>query len=203
MPGEVDDGGGSARPKITEGSTSSRPLLGEIHAKQTPEPVNESARFRLLGIQHSMFHCFMQLRPRLVLPCEPSVNHGLRLVDILEQVWIAHIPVSVAGPAVAQPRLALKAHEAAVQAGSARLNEESAAWARWMSEHPAWDPGVWGALDAEEKRLRAKAGPGTPPRSVSTWRDERASDGARRALFRKGIIYGVAQPALNRLWKTA
>ena len=136
-------------------------------------------------------------------PAHPDGLFGQLIGWRNEQVWIAHIPVSVAGPAVAQPRLALKAHEAAVQAGSARLNEESAAWARWMSEHPAWDPGVWGALDAEEKRLRAKAGPGTPPRSVSTWRDERASDGARRALFRKGIIYGVAQPALNRLWKTA
>ena len=101
-----------------------------------------------------------------------------------EQAWIAHIPVSVARPAVAQARLALKAHEAAVQARSARLNEESAVWARWMSEEPAWDPGVWDALDAEEKRLRAKAGL-APPRSVSTWRDERASDGSRRARFRK------------------
>ena len=101
-----------------------------------------------------------------------------------EQAWIAHIPVAVARPAVAQARLALKAHEAAVQARSARLNEESAAWARWMSEHPAWDPGAWDALDAEEKRLRAKAGL-APPRSVSTWRDERASDGSRRALLRK------------------
>ena len=101
-----------------------------------------------------------------------------------KQAWFAHIPVAVARPAVAQARLALKAHEAAVQARSARLNEESAAWARWMSEHPAWDPGAWDALDAEEKRLRAKAGL-APPRSVSTWRDERASDGSRRALLRK------------------
>ena len=33
-----------------------------------------------------------------------------------EQAWIAHIPVAVARPAVAQARLALKAHEAAVRA---------------------------------------------------------------------------------------
>ena len=52
-----------------------------------------------------------------------------------KQAWIAHIPVAVARPAVAQARLALKAHEAAVQARSARLNQESAVWARWMSEH--------------------------------------------------------------------
>ncbi len=62
---------------------------GDLHAKQTPEPVNERTRLRLCGIQDSMFHCFVKLWPRLILPCEPSVKFRLPHMGVLEWSTIA------------------------------------------------------------------------------------------------------------------
>ena len=92
--------------------------------------------------------------------------------------WIADIAVALARPAEA--REALKAHEGAVRARCARLLDESDAWTRWMVEHP--DCGAWDALSTEEKRERAGD---APPRSASTWRDERGGDGSRTELYRR------------------
>ena len=96
--------------------------------------------------------------------------------------WIADIAVALARPAVGQAREALKAHEGAVRARCARVLDESAAWSKWMAEHPGWDPGAWDALSADEKRERAGE---APPRSASTWRDERGGDGSRTELYRR------------------
>ena len=99
-----------------------------------------------------------------------------------EVSWIADIAVALARRAVAQAREALKAHEGAVRARCARLLDESDAWTRWMVEHPGWDCGAWDALSTEEKRERAGD---APPRSASTWRDERGGDGSRTELYRR------------------
>ena len=99
-----------------------------------------------------------------------------------ETPWIADIPVGLTRPAVAQAREGLQAHEEAVHARCARLLDENAAWTRWMDEHPEWDPGAWDALSTDEKRERAEE---APPRSASTWRDERGGDGSRTGLYRR------------------
>ena len=51
-----------------------------------------------------------------------------------------------------------------------------------MNEHPDWDPGAWDALSVDEKRKRTDE---APPRSASTWRDERGGDGSRAGLHRR------------------
>ena len=95
--------------------------------------------------------------------------------------WMGTMPLVLARPAVSQARTALNAHEEAVRARCERLLEEEKAWAKWMVEHPDWDPGAWDALPAAEKRKAIKAGK-APPQSASTWRDERAGNGSRQSL---------------------
>ena len=97
--------------------------------------------------------------------------------------WLRAIPLTTARPAVAEARGAAAAHEAAVCARIERLLDEERAWDRWMAAHPDWDSGAWDALSAEDKRkaIRARR---APPRSVSTWRDERGDDGGRACLFK-------------------
>ena len=114
-------------------------------------------------------------------PAHPDGFYGQLTEWRREKAWIADIPVALARPAVAQAREALKAHEGAVVARCARLLDESAAWAKWMAENP-WDPGAWDALSADEKRERAGK---APPRSASTWRDERGGDGSPTELYRR------------------
>ena len=97
--------------------------------------------------------------------------------------WIADIPVTVARPALVAARNALLAHESAVAERCTRIVDEQRAWTRWMQHHPDWDPGAWDALTSEQKREAVKAG-NAPPKSLSTWRDERAKDGSRTAMFR-------------------
>ena len=115
-------------------------------------------------------------------PAHPDGFYGQITEWRREKAWIADIPVALARPAVAQAREALKAHEGAVVARCARLLDESAAWAKWMAENPGWDPGAWDALSADEKRERAGK---APPRSASTWRDERGGDGSPTELYRR------------------
>ena len=98
-----------------------------------------------------------------------------------EHGWIGDLPLALARPAVAQARGALAAHEEAVAARCERLLDEDEAWAKWMAEHPDWHPGDWDRLPAREKRQAIKAGT-APPKSTSTWRDERAGDGSRAGL---------------------
>ena len=98
-----------------------------------------------------------------------------------EHAWIGAIPTALARPAISQARRALAAHEEAVAARCQRLLDEHEAWAKWMAEHPEWDPGDWDRLPAREKRRAIKAGT-APPKSTSTWRDERAGDGSRAEL---------------------
>ena len=95
--------------------------------------------------------------------------------------WMEHIPVALARPAMSQARTALTAHEDAVAARCKRLLEEDAAWAKWHQQHPDWDGGAWDALPAADKRKAIKAGT-APPKSESTWRDERVGDGSRQEL---------------------
>ena len=115
-------------------------------------------------------------------PRHPDGLYG-QLTDWRRETdWIADIPVALARPALAQAREALQGHEAAVRARCARLLDETARWSRWMNEHPDWDPGAWDALSADEKRERTDQ---APPRSASTWRDERGGDGSRTALYRR------------------
>ena len=95
--------------------------------------------------------------------------------------WMGTMPLVLARPAVSQARTALNAHEEAVRPRCERLLEEEKAWAKWMVEHPDWDPGAWDALPAAEKRKAIKAGK-APPQSASTWRDERAGNGSRQSL---------------------
>ena len=97
--------------------------------------------------------------------------------------WLAEIPTALARPAVAQARGALHMHEGALEARADRLLGEDAAWTRWGAEHPDFDPGAWDALEADDKRAAVKAGE-APPKSASTWRDERGGDGSRNGLFR-------------------
>ena len=115
-------------------------------------------------------------------PAHPDGLYGQLTGWRRDTSWIADIPVALARPAVGQAREALKAHEGAVRARCARLLDESAAWAKWMAENPGWDPGAWDALSADEKRERAGD---APPRSASTWRDERGGDGSRTELYRR------------------
>ena len=115
-------------------------------------------------------------------PGHPNGLYG-QLTEWRGEVWwIADIAVALARRAVAQAREALKAHEGAVRARCARLLDESDAWTRWMVEHPGWDCGAWDALSTEEQRERAGE---APPRSASTWRDERGGDGSRTELYRR------------------
>ena len=115
-------------------------------------------------------------------PSHPDGFYGQLTEWRREMSWIADIPVALARPAVAQAREALKAHEEAVRARCARLLDESKAWTRWMVQHPEWNSGTWDALSADEKRERAGD---APPRSASTWRDERGGDGSRTGLYRR------------------
>ena len=115
-------------------------------------------------------------------PAHPDGLYGQLTGWRRDTSWIADIPVALARPAVAQALEALKAHEGAVVARCARLLDESAAGAKWMAENPGWDPGAWGAHGADEKRERAGD---APPRSASTWRDERGADGSRTGLYRR------------------
>ena len=115
-------------------------------------------------------------------PSHPDGFYGQLTEWRREKAWIADIPVALARPAVAQAREALKAHEGAVRARCARLLDESDASTRWMVEHPEWDSGTWDALSADEQRERAGD---APPRSASTWRDERGGDGSRTGLYRR------------------
>lgn len=98
--------------------------------------------------------------------------------------WLAEIPTALARPAVAQARGALHMHEGALEARAGRLLDEDAAWTRWSAEHPDFDPGAWDALEADDKRAAVKAGE-APPKSTSTWRDERAGAGSRAELYRR------------------
>ena len=118
---------------------------------------------------------------KLKRPDEPDALYGQLAEWRAADPWMAAMPSVLARPAVSQARTALNAHEDAVRARSERLLEEEAAWAQWMTEHPDWDPGAWDALPAAEKRTAIKAG-GAPPKSESTWRDERAGDGSRHEL---------------------
>ena len=72
--------------------------------------------------------------------------------------WMAAIPVALARPAVSQARTALNAHEDAVRARCERLFDEEKSWAKWMVEHPDWDPGAWDALPAAERRQGHQGG---------------------------------------------
>ena len=53
-----------------------------------------------------------------------------------------------------------------------------------MAVHPDWDPGAWDARSSDEKRAAVKARK-APPACISTWRDARAGDGSRQALFKR------------------
>ena len=53
-----------------------------------------------------------------------------------------------------------------------------------MAKHPDWDAGAWDALNIEDK-LKAMKDGNAPPKSASTWRDERGGDRARTGLFRR------------------
>ena len=128
-------------------------------------------------------------------PGHPNGLYG-QLTEWRGEVWwIADIAVALARRAVAQAREALKAHEGAVRARCARLLDESDAWTRWMVEHPGWDCGAWDALSTEEKRERAGE---APPRSASTWRDERGGDGSRTELYRRRKRTGPRLPPCSQ-----
>ena len=118
---------------------------------------------------------------KLKRPSEPDALYGQLTEWRAAHPWMAAMPVALARPAVSQARTALTAHEDAVRTRCERLLEEEAVWAQWMAGHPDWDPGAWDALAAAEKRKAIKAGE-APPQSASTWRDERAGDGARGSL---------------------
>ena len=64
-----------------------------------------------------------------------------------------------------------------------RTLEEHRNWDRWLKKNPDFDTGTWDALNVEEKRkcVRTRL---APPKSISTWRDERAGNGTRMTLFR-------------------
>ena len=122
----------------------------------------------------------------------PAVHKTIKTPDGLygqlthwraETGWLQSIPVQIARPALAQARGALKAHEHAVDTRVQRLLDEDAQWRRWMAAHPEWDSGAWDALPAEDKREQGRAGH-APPKSLSTWGDERRGDGSRQALHR-------------------
>ena len=117
-------------------------------------------------------------------PAAPDGLLGQLTTWRAELAWLREVPVALARPAVAQARLALRAHEDAVSARTARLLKEQETWATWTAKHAQWNTGTWNALPVEDKREAAKRGE-APPRSETTWRDERAGDGIRRELFRR------------------
>ena len=118
---------------------------------------------------------------KLKRPTDPDALYGQLTEWRANTPWMAAIPVVLARPAMSQARTALTAHEDAVRARSERLLKEEKSWTQWMTEHPEWNPGAWDALPASEKRKAIKAGD-APPKSESTWRDERADNGSRQSL---------------------
>ena len=117
-------------------------------------------------------------------PAEPEGMYGQLTRWRTELEWMGAVPVVLARPAVSQARTALKLHEDATKARTARLLEEAKAWKDWMGKTPEWDSGAWNALSVEEKR-KAVAEKRAPPKSAATWRDERSGDGARTEMFRR------------------
>ena len=117
-------------------------------------------------------------------PAHPDGLYGQLTRWRAETPWLASIPTALARPALAQARVAMDSHEQAVQARSARILEERSEWSMWLAQNPDFDSGAWDALDIEGKRVAVKAGT-APPKSASTWRDERAGDASRRGLFHR------------------
>ena len=115
---------------------------------------------------------------KLKRPTAPDSLYGQLTEWRADTPWMAAVPLVLARPAMSQARTALTAHEDAVRARCARLLKEEKAWAKWMADHPNWDSGSWDALAAAEKRKAIKAGT-APPKSESTWRDERGDNRSR------------------------
>ena len=124
-----------------------------------------------------------QIPPAMSSPAHPDGLNAQLTRWRAATPWLAEIPTALARPAVAQARGALHMHEGALEARAGRLLGEDATWTRWSAEHPDFDPGAWDALEADDKRAAVKAGE-APPKSASTWRDERAGAGSRQGLFR-------------------
>ena len=142
--------------------------------------------------QRAVYNLTVAVLPREGGPVPPTMNSPAHPDGLNGQLtrwraqtpWLAQIPTALARPAVAQARSALHLHEDAVRARSTRILEADTSWAKWAAAHPEFDPGAWDALDVDDKRAAVKTGE-APPKSASTWRDERAGDGSRAGLYRR------------------
>ena len=156
----------------------------------TPDFVERLAQCR--HAQRAMYNLTVAALPReggRVPPAMSSPAHPDGLNAQLtrwraDTPWLAEIPTALARPAVAQARGALHMHERALEARADRLLGEDAAWTRWRAKHPELDTGEWDRLHVDDKRAAVKAGE-APPKSASTWRDERAGAGSRAELYRR------------------
>ena len=157
--------------------------------RPTPDFIERFAQCR--HAQRAVYNLTVAALPREGGPVPPTMNSPAHADGLNGQLtrwraqtpWLAQIPTALARPAVAQARGALHMHERALEARADRLLGEDAAWTRWGAEHPDFNPGAWDALEADDKRAAVKAGE-APPKSASTWRDERGGDGSRNGMFR-------------------
>ena len=183
-----DNTSAPAKPQATQSSETPFVLRKRIYrAVRTPDL--EAALTRCRHVQRAVYNRTIDAvapegGPVLALYKSPDHPDGLygQLTDWRAgDEWLAECPIRLLRPAVLQARNALKAHEDSVAERCERLLEEDASWTRWKAAYPDWDEAAWDALPVAEKRKAINRGD-APPKSVSTWNDERAGDGSRDAL---------------------